>query len=360
MKRLLLTLLTLASLPLMAQSVPCNIAGNFTATGDSVILDNRNLGCYQWRVAYTSTGFSGISISLQSSATQTGSYSNFTGATVVTDGINPSTSTTNAIIGIHSNGAFIKLHLGTATGTGKVIYQVWGANSTTSSASSLITGTSPIVVAGNNVSCPSCGTSSGSVTSVGTTAPLTGGPITTTGSVACATCVTSAASLTNNAFVFGAGGQATQAVTAVTATAALNLFSSTLQGLAPLSGGGTTNFLRADGAWAVPAGGGSGGFTTQTVLTGTNVANTIYQNTGTTARFVTIGVYDVVSPGIGQQIKVLSDASNPPTTNILQITEPTGSLATNIVFIVLPGNFYEVVDAGGTAGIGINSWTENN
>ena len=33
---------------------------------------------------------------------------------------------------------------------------------------------------------------------------------------------------------------------------------STLKGLTPLSGGGTTNFLRADGTWAVPAGGGGG------------------------------------------------------------------------------------------------------
>src|SRR5262252_4327583 len=38
-------------------------------------------------------------------------------------------------------------------------------------------------------------------------------------------------------------------------TAALNLFTSTLQGLAASSGGGTTNFLRADGTWAAPAGG---------------------------------------------------------------------------------------------------------
>jgi hypothetical protein len=48
------------------------------------------------------------------------------------------------------------------------------------------------------------------------------------------------------------------ALTATTATAGLNLFSSTLQGLVPLSGGGTTNFLRADGTWAAPPGGGSG------------------------------------------------------------------------------------------------------
>ena len=37
-----------------------------------------------------------------------------------------------------------------------------------------------------------------------------------------------------------------------------NLFTSTQAGMVPLSGGGTINFLRADGTWAQPAGGGSG------------------------------------------------------------------------------------------------------
>jgi len=37
--------------------------------------------------------------------------------------------------------------------------------------------------------------------------------------------------------------------------AMLPVFTSALNGLAPLSGGGTTNFLRADGTWAAPAGG---------------------------------------------------------------------------------------------------------
>lgn len=45
-------------------------------------------------------------------------------------------------------------------------------------------------------------------------------------------------------------------------TADLNLFSSSLQGLVPLSGGGTTNFLRADGTWAAPPGGGGSGTVT--------------------------------------------------------------------------------------------------
>lgn len=39
-------------------------------------------------------------------------------------------------------------------------------------------------------------------------------------------------------------------VTNTQLTADLNLFSATLQGLVPASGGGTTNFLRADGSWA--------------------------------------------------------------------------------------------------------------
>ena len=51
------------------------------------------------------------------------------------------------------------------------------------------------------------------------------------------------------------------ALTQAQVTAMLNQFSSTLQGVVPASGGGTTNFLRADGTWAAPAGGGGGGVT---------------------------------------------------------------------------------------------------
>jgi hypothetical protein len=44
-------------------------------------------------------------------------------------------------------------------------------------------------------------------------------------------------------------------ITSTQLTADLNLFSSSLQGLVPASGGGTTNFLRADGTFAAPSGG---------------------------------------------------------------------------------------------------------
>lgn len=46
------------------------------------------------------------------------------------------------------------------------------------------------------------------------------------------------------------------------ATALLNIFTPSLQGLVPSSGGGSTNFLRADGQWAAPPGGGGSGYST--------------------------------------------------------------------------------------------------
>lgn len=48
-------------------------------------------------------------------------------------------------------------------------------------------------------------------------------------------------------------------LTGTEATALLDTFTSGAKGLAPASGGGTTNFLRADGTWAAPPGGGGGG-----------------------------------------------------------------------------------------------------
>ena len=59
-----------------------------------------------------------------------------------------------------------------------------------------------------------------------------------------------------------------ETLTGTQATTLIDTFTSTLKGLAPASGGGTTNFLRADGTWATPGGGGGG--VTQ-IVAGTNV-----------------------------------------------------------------------------------------
>ena len=53
-----------------------------------------------------------------------------------------------------------------------------------------------------------------------------------------------------------AGSGAVEDLTGAQATALLDVFGAAAKGLAPASGGGTTNFLRADGIWATPSGGG--------------------------------------------------------------------------------------------------------
>ncbi len=68
----------------------------------------------------------------------------------------------------------------------------------------------------------------------------------------------------NNAYDIGTDGvfnflqQPTVLGSTIYTEANLNAFTSVAEGLTPASGGGTTNFLRADGTWATPPGGGGG------------------------------------------------------------------------------------------------------
>ena len=52
-------------------------------------------------------------------------------------------------------------------------------------------------------------------------------------------------------------------------------FNDTTEGVVPASGGGTSNFLRADGTWATPAGGGGSGLTFQEVLRMKTILNNL-------------------------------------------------------------------------------------
>lgn len=57
---------------------------------------------------------------------------------------------------------------------------------------------------------------SGTVTSIATTGPITGGTITTTGTIACATCTTAAVALTSGQVVIGQSGQAQKTISDLT------------------------------------------------------------------------------------------------------------------------------------------------
>jgi hypothetical protein len=99
-----------------------------------------------------------------------------------------------------------------------------------------------------------------------------------------------------------AGTGNVEVLTAAQATSLLNVFTDTLKGLVPLSGGGTTTFLRADGTWAVPGGGGTVTSVTDdgntvVVVDNTNPATPVVTFAGVKVDNTTItGVGTVASP----------------------------------------------------------------
>jgi len=94
---------------------------------------------------------------------------------------------------------------GLGTGVATWLATPTGANLTTALSSG--GGTANFLRADGAFAAPA---GSGTVTSIATTSPITGGTITTTGTIACATCVTSAVPLTSTALMTGAALQASQ------------------------------------------------------------------------------------------------------------------------------------------------------
>jgi hypothetical protein len=78
-----------------------------------------------------------------------------------------------------------------------------------------------------------------------------------------------------------------EVLTGTQATTLLDTFTTSLKGLAPASGGGTTNYLRADGTWASPPGSAGGQATIQFQDEGTNLGTT---GTADTVNFTGSGV----------------------------------------------------------------------
>jgi hypothetical protein len=103
------------------------------------------------------------------------------------------------------------------------------------------------------------------------------------------------ANLANNRIIgnVSGGSAAPSALTGTQVTGMLDLFSSSVQGVVPASGGGTVNFLRADGSWQPPPGGGGG--TTTFPLTinnsgsGASSGATFNGSAGVTISYNTIG-----------------------------------------------------------------------
>jgi hypothetical protein len=133
-------------------------------------------------------------------------------------------------------------------------------------------------------------------------------------------------------------------LTTAQATALLNLFSSTLNGVVPASGGGTTNFLRADGTWAAASGG--GGLTvTNDITTNSNNYFPLLSNnvtSGTLSAAVTSNTDLYFNPSTGTLSAIifnsLSDANRK--TNIRTISD------SNVIINTIKGVRFNWSDSG--------------
>ena len=128
---------------------------------------------------------------------------------------------------------------------------------------------------------------------------------------------------------------------------------------------GSTSWYTKGGTWCslspagvencTGAGGGSGGPTTQAVVTGSRSFGVAYQNTNSTTMWVAAA--SECSSGTVCELNALTDTSNPPTTQVLYSEGVGGAFAApSLTFLVLPGSWYVINIAGGSP---TNSqWTE--
>lgn len=120
-------------------------------------------------------------------------------------------------------------------------------------------------------------------------------------------------------------------LTGTQATTLLDTFTSSLKGLAPSSGGGTTNFLRADGTWAAPSGGGgslSPWATKTTTYTAVDGDRLLADTSG--------GAFTITlpsSPSAGHYIEINDPEETWPTNNLTVARNGSNidSLAENLV-----------------------------
>jgi hypothetical protein len=151
------------------------------------------------------------------------------------------------------------------------------------------------------------------------------------------------------------------ALTQTQLTAMVNQFTSALAGVVPASGGGTANFLRADGVWTSPTGSG-------TVNSGTQYQLAYYATSGTAVSGLTAPTANraLVSDANGLPI-----ASTTTTTQVQYLsgaTGTTGTTTTNLVFSTNPvlyspqfgdnatNGHTHYRKAGGTSPTGINNY----
>ena len=149
-------------------------------------------------------------------------------------------------------------------------------------------------------------------------------------------------------------------LTATQVTAMLNNFTSSLKGLVPGSGGGTTNFLRADGTWAAPSGSGITALTGDATATGPGSAALTLATVNSNVGSFTYGSFTVNAKGL---ITAASSGATPevPLTFSTGLTRTVNTITVNTSQNIstlsnLTGNGF-VKTSGGTGALSIDTNT---
>lgn len=94
---------------------------------DSVVIDNRFIGCTSWTLYYSSTGFSAESLEFQSAPDSSGAPGAFvTWANIDSGSSLPLTSTTGGQVMGFRFQPWAKIHINSTTGTGRIIAKLIG------------------------------------------------------------------------------------------------------------------------------------------------------------------------------------------------------------------------------------------
>ena len=106
---------------------PCNVTVGLTASGSTASFDNRMLGCSVWALNYTSQGFTGVTVTVESASDNggvPGVWTAFSGTVNV--GSNPQTAITQGLVQLSGFNPWIRVTLSGTTGVGTVRGTLYG------------------------------------------------------------------------------------------------------------------------------------------------------------------------------------------------------------------------------------------
>lgn len=128
----------------------------------------------------------------------------------------------------------------------------------------------------------------------------------------------------------------------------LPLFNDTTKGLAPLSGGGTSNFLRADGSWAIPPGAGlTDGDKGDITISGSGSTWTIDDNAVNMAKLADLSQYQVIG-------RVAASSGDPKALSANEVIDVVNNASNTINFARVAGAQASDADLTALAGLSSN------